>query len=97
MQDIDFVKMISQFIGDKLIRRMEHFSINQTYQLNYRLALLLLEVAVAGIYQEKLTETAEYLGVSYRHLTYTLKHSKKTIVSIVNLGVIASMKQTLSN
>ena len=52
MQDIDFVKMISQYIGDKLIRRMEHFSINQTYQLNYRLALLLLEVAVAGIYQE---------------------------------------------
>lgn len=77
MQDIDFVKMISQYIGDKLIRRMEHFSINQTYQLNYRLALLLLEVAVAGIYQEKLTETAEYLGVSYRHLTYTLKTFKE--------------------
>lgn len=73
MQDIEFVKTISRYIGEKLIRRMEHFSINQTYKLNYRLALLLLEVAVAGIYQEKLTETAEYLGVSYRHLTYTLK------------------------
>jgi CRP/FNR family putative post-exponential-phase nitrogen-starvation transcriptional regulator len=78
MEDIGFVKMISRYIGDKLIRRMEHFTINQTYQLNYRLALLLLEVAVAGIYQEKLTETAEYLGVSYRHLTYTLKTFKET-------------------
>jgi CRP/FNR family putative post-exponential-phase nitrogen-starvation transcriptional regulator len=78
MQDIHFVKMISRYIGEKLIRRMDHFTINQTYQLDYRLAHLLLDVAVAGLYQEKLTETAEYLGVSYRHLTYTLKKFKDT-------------------
>ena len=77
MQDIDFVKMISQYIGDKLIRRMEHFSINQTYQLNYRLALLLLEVAVAEFIKKNSQKQPEYLGVSYRHLTYTLKTFKE--------------------
>jgi len=39
--------------------------------------LLLLETAVDDHYQEKMTETAEFLGVSYRHLTFTLKRFKE--------------------
>jgi hypothetical protein len=55
---------------------MDHFSVNQTYPLAWRLAHLLLEASIDDLFQEKLTETAEYLGVSYRHLTYTLKDFK---------------------
>jgi CRP-like cAMP-binding protein len=53
--------------------RMEHFSHAQTFELKYRLASLLLEVAVNDQYTENNTQIADYLGVSYRHLTYTFK------------------------
>jgi DNA-binding MarR family transcriptional regulator len=52
---------------------MEHFSHAQTFELKYRLASLLLEVAVNDQYTENNTQIADYLGVSYRHLTYTFK------------------------
>ncbi|MGM0201957.1 cyclic nucleotide-binding domain-containing protein [Enterococcus sp. AZ149] len=76
MQDLAFVQTLGKTIGEKLLLRMDHFSVNQTYPLAWRLAQLLLEASIDELFQEKLTETAEYLGVSYRHLTYTLKDFK---------------------
>ncbi|WP_321387170.1 transcriptional regulator YeiL [uncultured Enterococcus sp.] len=76
MNELAFVKMLSRYIGQKLLKRMDHFTVNQTFELKYRLADLLLTVAVDGQYKEKHTEIAEYLGVSYRHLLYTLKNFK---------------------
>ncbi|MBM9832577.1 cyclic nucleotide-binding protein, partial [Enterococcus faecalis] len=76
MQDLAFVQTLGKTIGEKLLLRMDHFSVNQTYPLAWRLAHLLLEASIDDLFQEKLTETAEYLGVSYRHLTYTLKDFK---------------------
>lgn len=73
MNELAFVKMLSRYIGKKLLKRMEHFTTNQTFELKYRLAELLLTVSVDDLYKEKHTEIAEYLGVSYRHLLYTLK------------------------
>ncbi|MBP1047083.1 transcriptional regulator YeiL [Enterococcus sp. BWM-S5] len=74
MNDLAFVKKLSCYIGEKLLARMEHFTTNQTFELKYRLAELLLTVSVDNSYKEKHTEIAEYLGVSYRHLLYTLKN-----------------------
>lgn len=77
MNELEFVKNLSRYIGTKLLKRMEHFTTNQTFELKYRLAELLLRVSIENIYKEKHTEIAEYLGVSYRHLLYTLKSFKE--------------------
>ncbi|MGG5371968.1 cyclic nucleotide-binding domain-containing protein [Enterococcus sp. AZ196] len=74
MKGPDFPIFIAQYIGRKLLLRMEHFSNAQTFELKYRLAALLLEVAVNDQYNENNTQIADYLGVSYRHLTYTFKY-----------------------
>ncbi|MGY3778399.1 transcriptional regulator YeiL [Isobaculum melis] len=68
-----FLKKIARYIGEKLLFRAEHFSRNQSYELKYRLAEIILQVEIDGIYHEKHIEMAEYLGVSYRHYTHTLK------------------------
>ena len=73
MKRVEFPTFIAQYIGKKLLLRMEHFSHAQTFELKYRLASLLLEVAVNDQYTENNTQIADYLGVSYRHLTYTFK------------------------
>lgn len=77
MQNPLFVQALAKEIGEKLLLRMDSYMLQQTYPLDLRLALLLLETAVDDHYQEKMTETAEFLGVSYRHLTFTLKRFKE--------------------
>ena len=73
LHDNDFLRKISRYIGHKLLKRTEHFSNSQTYDLKYRLAELILLIAEEGIYRENQAQIAEYLGVSYRHLLFTLK------------------------
>ncbi len=68
-----FFKKMAQYIGEKLLIRVEHFSRNQSYELKYRLAEIILQAEINGIYHEKHVEIAEYLGVSYRHYTHVLK------------------------
>ena len=68
-----FFKKIAKYIGEKLLIRVEHFSRNQSYELKYRLAEIILQAEMNGIYHEKHVEIAEYLGVSYRHYTHVLK------------------------
>lgn len=73
----EFPTLIAQYIGKKLLLRMEHFSNAQTFELKYRLAALLLEVAVNDQYSENNTQIADYLGTSYRHLMHTLKYLRE--------------------
>lgn len=73
MDTAEFPRFIARYIGEKLLLRMEHFSNAQTFELKYRLAALLLEVAESNQYSENNTQIADYLGVSYRHLTHTFK------------------------
>ncbi|MBO0413265.1 cyclic nucleotide-binding domain-containing protein [Enterococcus hulanensis] len=74
MKQPEFPTFIAQYIGKKLLLRMTHFSNAQTFELKYRLAALLVEVAVNDQYSENNTQIADYLGVSYRHLTHTFKY-----------------------
>lgn len=73
MTNTAFLKYLSQYIGQKLLKRMDHFSASQTFELKYRLAELMVAVSVEGIYAENQLQISEYLGVSYRHLMHTLK------------------------
>lgn len=72
-KDPDFLFSLSQFIGQKMLYRTHFSSKNQNYELKNRLAAYMLMSEHEGMYTEKHTETAEYLGVSYRHLLHTLK------------------------
>lgn len=77
LNDPAFLRVIANYLGQKLLSRVEHFSTNQQYELKYRLAAYMLQTEVEGIYSEKHTETAEFLGVSYRHLIHTLTEFQK--------------------
>ena len=73
IQDDKFLLILSRYIGTKLIERTWFASKHQNYELRNRLAAYILMTEYNDVYREKHTETAEYLGVSYRHLLYTLR------------------------
>lgn len=76
MEDRFFLKIISKYIGEKLLTRMDSFVDNQTYELKYRLAEVMLTASINNVYKENHSQISEYLGVSYRHLMYTIKKFK---------------------
>lgn len=76
MSDNAFVRTIAKFIGDKVLSREEHFTKLQAYEVKYRLAEVILATSIDNVYCEKQTEIAEYLGISYRHMLYTIKYFK---------------------
>lgn len=73
LKDDKFLLTLSRYIGKKLLKRTWYYTKNQNYELKNRLAAHLLMFAYKGVYHEKHTETAEFLGVSYRHLLHTFK------------------------
>lgn len=72
LDDKLFLYNLSRYLGDKLLKRTAHYTAMQDYELKNRLAKYILQIEYNGYFQEKHTETAEYVGVSYRHLLYTL-------------------------
>lgn len=66
--DAQFIYNMARIEGFKMHYRSVSKSKNQNYPLKNRLAAYILMSEHKGIYQEKHTETAAYLGVSYRHL-----------------------------
>lgn len=59
---------------------------NQSYALSARLAGFILLTQQGGIFREKLNESAEYLGVTYRHFLYVL-------ASFVKEGILVKTEQ----
>lgn len=72
LQDNKFLRHICVFLGKKAIENTRHYSRNQTYSVDVRLAGFILTTSHNQYYREKHTEAAEYLGVTYRHLLYVL-------------------------
>ncbi len=67
-----FLRRLCVMLGRRCAENTRKLAGNQAYPLEVRLARLILAAARDGRYAEKHTETAEYLGVSYRHLLYVL-------------------------
>ncbi len=86
VNDVNFILQLSRYIGSKLLNRTWFNTKNQNYELKNRLAAYILMSENNGIYQERHTETAEFLGVSYRHLLFTLK-------SFVEEGLLEKRKK----
>ena len=72
LNDNRFLHNLSKYLGDKLLKRTDHYTDMQDYEFKNRLAKYILQIENDGCFQEKHTETAEYVGGSYRHLLYTL-------------------------
>lgn len=80
LNDAKFLRFVCNSLGEKLNRCSKNGSINLLYPLDSRLASYMLVVSKNTksddkdhiIFKENLTEIAELLGTSYRHLLRTL-------------------------
>lgn len=77
LEDVTFLKRLCLFLGKKARHNMENYVRSQAYPLENRLATFVLLTMHHGMYTEKHTEAAEYLGVTYRHLLYVLANFRK--------------------
>jgi CRP-like cAMP-binding protein len=84
-----FLKFICKSLSEKLAKNSVSSSINLLYPLENRLASYILAIAEEnrssssfnGIYTDKLTEMADLLGTSYRHLIRII--NKLTLEGII--------------
>lgn len=96
INDTCFLRYIINSLGDKLEKNSNSSSINLLYPLENRLASYLLAISssdetnsdISGISTYKLTEMADLLGTSYRHL-------HRTINKLCNEGFIKKDNQSL--
>ena len=72
LKDTTFLRYLCLFLSKKSIDNTNNFSMNLCYSLETRLANFILKTSHNGIYREKHSEAAEYLGVTYRHLLYVI-------------------------
>lgn len=72
LNDTVFLKALATQLGNKLLEDTYNFSKNLTYPVENRLAAFILTSQVDGCFMETLTEVADYLGTSYRHLLRVL-------------------------
>ncbi len=94
LEDCEFLKLICKGLGNKLIRSTNNSSINLLYPLENRLASYILafldweESSDCGraIFEGNLTQTAELLGVSYRHLHRILNKFCEEKILVKNQG-----------
>lgn len=77
LADVKFLQKLCLFLGQRSRRITENYTYNLTYPLENRLATFILLTMHHGMYTEKHTEAAEYLGVTYRHLLYVLAKFRK--------------------
>lgn len=77
LHDPQFLLAVSRYIGTKLLDRTWFNIKQQHYSLKPRLAAHILLCACDGLYNEKHTQTAEYLAVSYRHLLHTFRELRE--------------------
>lgn len=78
LTDALFLKKLCIYFVKKNYRNIKSSTQNQGTPLPQRLAAFILLTQHEGIYCEKHTQTAEYLGVSYRHLLYVIAQFVET-------------------
>ncbi len=72
LNDVTFLQNVCRLLSEKNSGDIKNYSRNQAYPLKVKLALFILMTEHKGIYREKHTESAEYLGVTYRHFLYVI-------------------------
>ena len=81
-----FLLKVSQILANKLYASLQHSAASRLMPLEYRLCVHLLKVSNHGTFDARLTDTADMLGTSYRHLLRTIKSltSKRILVKNTN-------------
>ena len=78
LSDAVFLRNLSKLIAEKMLRSVSKLVATQTYPLENRIAAYLLEkegeVGRGNWVRVSLTDLAQYLGTSYRHLSRVIKH-----------------------
>ncbi len=75
LSDAVFLRNLSRFLADKMLRSVDKLVATQSYPLENRLAAYLLEteeeqgIDPGSWMRIRLTDLAQYLGCSYRHLS----------------------------
>lgn len=104
INDSVFLKFICRSLGEKLAKNSVSSSINLLYPLENRLSSYILAIASDDkkspsfdeIYTDKLTEMADLLGASYRHLVRTMnKLSHEGIIKKENNKIIILNRSSL--
>lgn len=72
LNDTLFLRFLCEYLGRKAADNANRAAVSAAYPLSVRLAQFILLTQQNGIYRERHTEAAEYLGVTYRHLLYVL-------------------------
>lgn len=102
--DIKFLKFLNKHLVIKLKEFSLSSSINQLYPLESRLASYILTTSsdgptskfIEGISTNKLTEMADLLGTSYRHLNRTLKNLQDSgLIQKKRTAIIIENKEAL--
>lgn len=70
--NIAFMNAVSVELAQKLFKSSKNSALTILHPLDVRLCAYIALVNTDGFFREKLTETAEVLGTSYRHLLRTL-------------------------
>ncbi len=70
--DVMFLRTLCTFLIRKNLKNITTSIQNQFYPLDNRLAAFILLSQYGDVYNEKHSQVAEYMGVSYRHLLYVL-------------------------
>lgn len=103
-EDIKFLKFLNKHLVIKLKEFSLSSSINQLYPLESRLASYILTTSsdgptskfIEGISTNKLTEMADLLGTSYRHLNRTLKNLQDSgLIQKKRTAIIIENKEAL--
>jgi CRP-like cAMP-binding protein len=98
LNDKKFLNQLCMLLAQKAIGNTYHYSRNQSYPLNVRLAEFILLTSYGGYYKEKHTEVAEFLGVTYRHLLFVLaEFVNNGLLKRTNRGYLITDVESLKN
>jgi len=72
-ENIAFMNLIGKGLAQKLMQSNTNSAINLLHSLEERLCAYIVQASYQGIFCEKLTDVATWLGTSYRHLLRILE------------------------
>ncbi|WP_058911906.1 transcriptional regulator YeiL [Entomohabitans teleogrylli] len=97
LNDVLFLRNLCVSLSRKNYRNIVSLTQNQSFPLINRLAAYILLTQQDDLYHEKHTQTAEYMGVSYRHLLYVLaQFTRDRILLKQKAGYVISNKKVLT-
>ncbi len=86
LNDPVFLLRLSQYLSERTVRNTRNFVANQAHPLEERLCAFILTAQINGCFTEPLTESSEYLGVSYRHM-------QRVIAKLCNANILTRCRE----